>query len=269
MMFVEFDGPILWSISPSSCMEISSLIGCPPTFFMVEQPYQGDIGCRMAVDEPAAAASHEAPASSGLQEEAKDQPQNPSTQPPSPTASKPTVTTSTQDNPSSESADGMATLTSPTATLHPTTSGVATGPVPLNSTLRTTSIHPSLPSVKVPATAVAGSTEPNTNPITLKTFTDAELAKYGFEKLRAQILARSIPIEAGADTTVGGGKVDEEEVRKVREETAALLKHKLEEREIKIREIEREMEEKEKIREVERKVFRKKMGNAAAGGTDA
>lgn len=127
--------------------------------------------------------------------------------------------------------------------------------------------------MKVPATAVAGSTEPNTNPITLKPFTDAELAKYGFEKLRAQILARSTALEAGTDTTLGGGKVDEEEVKRVREETAALLKHKLEERESKIREIEREMEEKEKIREVERKVFRKKMGNAvaaaAAGGTDA
>lgn len=226
----------------------------------------------MAGEPPAPAASNEAQASNGLQDEAKDQPQNPSAQAPSPADSKPIVTTSTEDHPLPETADGTVTLTSPTATQHPHTSGIATGPVPLNSTLRTTSIHPSLPSVKVPATAVAGSTEPNTNPITLKPFTDAELAKYGFEKLRAQILARSTAIEAGTDTAASGGKVDEEEVRKVREETAALLKHKLEERESKIREIEREMEEKEKIREVERKVFRKKMGNAvaaAAGSRDA
>lgn len=123
--------------------------------------------------------------------------------------------------------------------------------------------------MKVPATAVAGSTEPNTNPITLKPFTDAELSKYGFEKLRAQISARNTAAEAGTGTggasaTLGAGsKVNEEEINRLREETAALLKHKLEERDAKIREIEREMEEKEKIREVERKVFRKKLGNAA------
>ncbi|KEF57897.1 uncharacterized protein A1O9_05819 [Exophiala aquamarina CBS 119918] len=157
----------------------------------------------------------------------------------------------------------MDTLTSPTATSQPPTGGTAAGPVSLDSTLRTTPIHPSLPSIKVPATAVAGSTEPNTNPITLKPFTDAELSKYGFEKLRAQISTRNAATEAGNGTNLGGRTVDEEEVKKLREETAALLKHKLEERESKIREIEREIEEKEKIREVERKVFRKKMGNVA------
>jgi hypothetical protein len=44
-----------------------------------------------------------------------------------------------------------------------------------------------------------------------------------------------------------------------------MLKNKLEERENKTREIEREMDEKEKIREVERKVFRKKLGAAKDG----
>lgn len=201
---------------------------------------------------------------------AKDEPRNPPTQPESLSTSKQFTTNlkSNQDKPSSDSTDGAANLTSPTSTQHPLTSGATPGPVPLDSTLRTTPIHPSLTSVKVPATAVAGSTEPNTNPITLKPFTDAELSKYGFEKLRAQISAKSSAAEAGtatgASATVGAGsKANEEEINRLREETAALLKHKLEERDAKIREIEREMEEKEKIREVERKVFRKKLGNAA------
>ena len=55
-----------------------------------------------------------------------------------------------------------------------------------------------------------------------------------------------------------------QELERIREETAAQLRHKLEEREHKMREIQKEMEDKEKIREVERKVFRKKMG----GGKD-
>ncbi|KAK5046962.1 hypothetical protein LTR84_007316 [Exophiala bonariae] len=175
---------------------------------------------------------------------------------------------------SSETTDIAAgSLTSPTSTQQ---SGPSSGPVPLDSPLRTTPIHPSLSSVKIPAAAVAGATEPNTNPVTLKPFTDAELSKYGFEKLRAHITMRKPGTEvgggatpdSGAATGVGAGKANEEEIKKLRDETAALLKQKIDEREAKIREIEREMEEKEKIREVERKVFRKKLGgNAPATGS--
>jgi len=215
----------------------------------------------MAVDQ--APASHEAQVGTNSENETKNQPDDVSAHPTSPTNPKTASTATTQNNPPSEIADGMDT-TSPTATSQPPAGETAAGPVPLDSALRTTPIHPSLPSVKVPATAVAGSTEPNTNPITLKPFTKAELSKYGFEKLRAQVSTRNATSEAGNGAASGGGvKVDEEEVKKLREQTTALLKHKLEEREGKIREIEREIEEKEKIREVERKVFRKKMGNVA------
>ncbi|EXJ63710.1 hypothetical protein A1O7_00045 [Cladophialophora yegresii CBS 114405] len=136
------------------------------------------------------------------------------------------------------------------------------GPVPLDSPLRTTPIHPSLPSIKVPESAVASSGgAADINPITLQPFTEAELSKYGFAKLRAQIFAAT-----GTGTTHGshhGGAVgdrEREEIARLRDETAAAVRHRLEERELRVREIEREMEEKEKIREVERKVFRKKLG---------
>lgn len=225
----------------------------------------------MAEEAPSNAAPlEEAQANTGGLDGAKDQPQNPAPQPESATNPK-----SNHPNPSSETANSTAaTLTSPISTQPPLTSDSTSGPVPLDSTLRTTPIHPSVTSVKVPAAAVAGSTEPNTNPITLKPFTEAELAKYGFEKLRAQITTRSAGAEAGGKATDSGagagsgGKANEEEIKKLREETAALLKQKLDEREAKIREIEREMEEKEKIREVERKVFRKKLGaNAPASAS--
>ncbi|EXJ78701.1 hypothetical protein A1O1_09103 [Capronia coronata CBS 617.96] len=132
----------------------------------------------------------------------------------------------------------------------------ASGPVALDSPLRTTPIHPSVPSVKVPDTALT--TEPNTNPVTLRPFTEAELEKHGFEKLREQIVGAS---KSGSGK--GGSGVTEkqkQEIERIREETAALLKQKLDERETKVRQIEREMEVKAKTREVERKVFQKKFG---------
>lgn len=129
--------------------------------------------------------------------------------------------------------------TSPTTTTTAAVPGSAANgsTIPLDSPLRTTPIHPSLPAIKVSADA-----PPNTNPLTLQPFTEAELAQHGYTQLRTQF--------AGAD---------EEELNRLRAETAALLKHRLEERESKAREIQREMDEKEKIREVERKVFRKKL----------
>ncbi|KIX01969.1 uncharacterized protein Z518_07908 [Rhinocladiella mackenziei CBS 650.93] len=154
--------------------------------------------------------------------------------------------------------NAMDTNTSPTiVTTVPAPVVSTTGPVPLDSPLRTVPIHPSLPSVKVPTTSKT--TEPNTNPVTLQPFTEAELAKYGFEKLRAQIVGA-----AGKDSSRNRerllGEKEKHEIERMREETAMVLKAKMEERETRIREVEREKEEKEKIREVERKVFRKKLG---------
>ncbi|KAH0830928.1 hypothetical protein AYO21_06459 [Fonsecaea monophora] len=142
------------------------------------------------------------------------------------------------------------------------------GPVPLDSPLRTTPIHPSVEAIKVPETALT-SAAPNTNPITLQPFTEAELVQYGFEQLRAQIFATHGVGVGDGDGGAGGnllvlGEKEKQEIARIREETAALLKQKLDEREARVREIEREMEDKEKIREVERKVFRKKL--AAGGG---
>ncbi|ETI27604.1 hypothetical protein G647_00053 [Cladophialophora carrionii CBS 160.54] len=150
------------------------------------------------------------------------------------------------------------TTTATTTTAGPTEPA---GPVPLDSPLRTTPIHPSLPSVKVPETALSGSAT-DTNPITLQPFTEAELSKYGFAKLRAQIFAAAGTTAHGGGGHHGGALSDREreEIARLRDETAAAVKHRLEEREARVREIEREMEEKEKIREVERKVFRKKLG---------
>ncbi|EXJ73113.1 uncharacterized protein A1O5_04262 [Cladophialophora psammophila CBS 110553] len=103
------------------------------------------------------------------------------------------------------------------------------------------------------------------SPITLQPFTGAELNKYGFEKLWAQVLAAAEKNNNASHLPAANGEVglsepEREEISRVREETAALLKQKLDEREARLREVEREMEEKEKIREVERKVFRKKLG---------
>lgn len=134
-------------------------------------------------------------------------------------------------------------------------------PVPLDSPLRTTPIHPSIPAVKMPNTA--SSNEANINPVTLQPFSEAELAKYGFEKLRAQIVtATAAAMVDKSETSAANGltEKEKEELQRMKDETAAHLKHKLDERENKVREIEREMQEKEKIREVERKVFRKKLG---------
>jgi hypothetical protein len=131
--------------------------------------------------------------------------------------------------------------------------------------------------VRVPETALSSAVD--TNPITLQPFTEAELSKYGYAKLRAQIFAAAekhghghgagnTSANANANATVNGGgglsDREKEEIARLRDETAAALRHRLEEREARVREIEREMEEKEKIREVERKVFRKKL----AGGKD-
>src|ERR1700744_2811491 len=138
------------------------------------------------------------------------------------------------------------------------------GPVPLDSPLRTTPIHPSLPAGKVPETALSNT--PNTNPITLQPFTPAEMSKHGYEKLRAQVFAAAEKHGSSAPPANGGlSDREKDEIKRMRDETAVALKHKLDEREAKIRDIDREMEDKEKIREVERKVLRKKLGGGKDG----
>ncbi|KAK5221618.1 hypothetical protein LTR47_010805 [Exophiala xenobiotica] len=159
---------------------------------------------------------------------------------------------------------------------------VGGGPVPLDSPLRTTPIHSLLSTVKMPA-ASASASAANTNPITLQPFTEAELVRYGYEKLRAEIVGAA---SGGSTNTEGverergggsaaqsgsgsgrgsgsgsslSGRDQKDRLARLRDETATLLKQRLDEREKKAREIEREMEEKEKIREVERKVFRKRL----------
>ncbi|RMD42094.1 hypothetical protein DV735_g3058, partial [Chaetothyriales sp. CBS 134920] len=77
----------------------------------------------------------------------------------------------------------------------------------------------------------------------LQPFTEAELKTFNFEKVVADYKHLPKP-----------------EIAKLRDETAQALREKIEEREVKVREIEKEIEEKEKIREVERKVYRKKIG---------
>ncbi|KIY00123.1 uncharacterized protein Z520_03808 [Fonsecaea multimorphosa CBS 102226] len=221
----------------------------------------------MAEDPPKLSSPHSAQATIPAVDGSTDQPSN-------------TAAGLPPDPPSQPAQDGGGDtiMTSPTAprTAAPATASAlpitTSGPVPLDSPLRTTPIHPSLPSVKVPEAALT-SAAPNTNPITLQPFTEAELTKYGFEKLRTQILGAAA-MAAAMDKTIprptaaNGGGMDEkerEEISRVRDETAALLKQKLDEREARVREIEREMEEKEKIREVERKVFRKKLAGAGRG----
>ena len=121
--------------------------------------------------------------------------------------------------------------------------------VPLDSSARTTPIHSSFPTIKLPASHATT----NTNPITLQPFSDADLKTLGYEKLRADY----------EDPTTGG--VRSAEIEKAREEAVRMLREKIGERKAKEREIDREIDEKEKIREVERKVYRKKMGIGEKG----
>jgi len=147
----------------------------------------------------------------------------------------PTVSASIQASVPAPATEDIVMSTSPTTAAAVTS--VTNGTIPLDSSLRTTPIHPSLLGIKV-----SGGASPNTNPLTLQPFTESELAQHGYAQLRTQFTP-----------------ADKEELAQLRAETAALLKQKLDERETKMRDIQREMDDKEKIREVERKVFRKKL----------
>ena len=64
---------------------------------------------------------------------------------------------------------------------------------------------------------------------------------------------------------LGGNKA---EIEKARDEAIKALREKIEERENRVREIDKEIEAKEKIREVERKVYKKKMEARKGGGEE-
>ena len=121
--------------------------------------------------------------------------------------------------------------------------------MPLDSPVRNTPIHHSLPAIKLPATH----STTNTHPLTLQPFSDSELKSLGYEKLRAEY-----------EDPNGG--VKKAEIEEARDEAVRMLRERLNEREAKEREIDREIDEKEKIREVERKVYRKKMADKGKEG---
>lgn len=131
---------------------------------------------------------------------------------------------------------------------------------PLDSDLRVQPLHPTIPEVKLPrkvhsetTTADAagenrreqegiGSPSATTlNPVTLQPFTLEELRSHNIDALLRQY---STP----------------EAARKARDETAKELRKLLDENDVKTKEIDREMEEKEKTREIERKVYARKLG---------
>jgi hypothetical protein len=135
----------------------------------------------------------------------------------------------------------------------------ATGPaatVPLDSSLRTTPLHPLLPNIKTTPSALEGRRD--INPLTLAPFSPSDLDKYGYNALRNQILSSS-----------PNGVIGEKErqaVEKMKEEMVREAKSKLEDREKRAVEVEREIAEKEKTREFERRALRGKLGGGKDGG---
>lgn len=109
--------------------------------------------------------------------------------------------------------------------------------LPLSSPARQRPIHDSLPAVKVPV----GDLKPcQYHPVTGEPFTPDDLQ---------HPLLREM-LEKYKDAAP-------EEVQKARDEAIREVKTIMEENEVKAREIERDMEEKERVREIERKVFLK------------
>lgn len=131
---------------------------------------------------------------------------------------------------------------------------------PLDSDLRVQPLHPSIPEVKLPRKVESETTladradekqkeqkglgtpsATTLNPITLQPFTLEELHSHNIDALLHQY---STP----------------EAARKAREETVKELRKLLDENDVKTKEIDRELEEKEKTREIERKVYARKLG---------
>lgn len=109
--------------------------------------------------------------------------------------------------------------------------------LPLSSPARQRPIHDSLPAVKVPV----GDLKPcQYHPVTGEPFSADDLQ---------HPLLREM-LEKYKDAAP-------EEVQKARDEAIREVKTIMEENEVKAREIERDMEEKERVREIERKVFLK------------
>lgn len=113
--------------------------------------------------------------------------------------------------------------------------------IPLDAPQRVQPIHDSLPNIKLPA-ATSDAPDPVTlHPVTLRPLTHSDLKAANFDALRAQY-----------DTPEAAAKAREDAVREV--------KKIMDENERKVRDIEREMDEKEKTRDIERKVYLKKFG---------
>ena len=156
------------------------------------------------------------------------------------------TTTAPPISPATPMSPSQARKSSQSTTAHTQPSDAT---VPLDSPLRTTSVHPSLPALKLPSNHPTS----NVHPFTLQPFSESDLKTHGYEKLRAEY-------------EDGSGGLKKSEIEKAREEAVGMLRERMAEREGKEREIEREVEEKEKIREVERKVYRKKMADKGKEG---
>jgi hypothetical protein len=128
--------------------------------------------------------------------------------------------------------------------------------------------------IKMPS---AASSDPNIHPVTLRPFTDEDLVKHGYEKLRTEIVAAAATVPTSATTAptaaaaAAAGRpptaAEMEEIQRLKNETATILRQKLDDRAARVRDIDREMAEKQKIREVERKVFYKKFGSVGSVGS--
>ena len=105
--------------------------------------------------------------------------------------------------------------------------------IPLNSPSRTRPIHNLLPEVKVPNSELPATAY---HPVTCEPLTPEDLTYHKFQALQKQY---NTP----------------ESARVARDEAVAELRRKLEDRDRKEREIEKEITQIEKTREIERKVF--------------
>ncbi|ETN38148.1 uncharacterized protein HMPREF1541_07772 [Cyphellophora europaea CBS 101466] len=124
--------------------------------------------------------------------------------------------------------------------------------LPLDHPARAVPVHSSLPTLNLLPDSAEPATAANVNPLTLAPFTPAELASHKYDELRKTVLNDR-------------GEVDLDRVRAEQEEAIKQIKTRMEERERKESEIDKEIAEKEKFREVERKILRRRMGGREGG----
>lgn len=145
---------------------------------------------------------------------------------------------------SSQPATAPAAPISPTHARKHSTSLADT--LPLDHPSRTQPIHSSLPHMRLlPDPGSTSST--NINPLSLEPFTPAELSANKYDELRAKFVNDK-------------GDVDAVKLAAEQEEVVRQIRARMDERERKQGEIDKEIGEMEKIREVERKIWRRRMG---------